>query len=185
MADDKRTPVTDLTGMHKIGSKEEDSQKGVAPHLINAQTTDGKPIQLEKTAGGGLIDALTRLPVDPNTIKPGSLEPSPTAGRVTGEYGKVSQIAIDDPDTPGDTKIVPAQQHTKTGQWVTADANRDPLPTPKRIVSTGGSGRQAEAQAMAMINAGNEASASLKNLVELPIGATSGWFKGLTSQTPE
>jgi hypothetical protein len=102
------------------------------------------------------------------------------------EYGKVSQIAIDDPDTPGDTKIVPAQQNVRTGQWVTADANRDPLPTPKRIVSTGGAGGgQAQTQAMAMINAGNEATASVANLVELPVGATSGWFKGLTSTTPE
>ncbi len=145
-------------------------------------TVDGKtnvPVQRRVTDGAWETADGKHTPVevtDPHTIG---------TERQTGQYGKVAQIAIEDPDNPSDTKIVPAQQDQKTGQWVTADANREPLPTPKRIVSTGGSGRQAEAQAMAMINAGNEAAASLKNLVELPVTATSGWFKGLTSDKPE
>ena len=155
-----------------------ESQKAQEPRFYGDVTNaDGKAERVPLLLGGetGYLDFATKKPVQPKNVS----NKGPDVNRQ--EYGKVSQIAIDDPSSPGDTKIVPAQQNAKTGQWVTADANRDPLPTPKRIVSTGGSGRQAEAQTMAMVNAGNEASASLKNLVELPIGATSGWFKGLTS----
>ncbi len=36
-----------------------------------------------------------------------------------------------------------------------------------------------------MLNAGNEASGSVANLVDLPITATSGWFKNVTAQSAD
>lgn len=163
---DGRTPHTPSGVGRQARSDEPEPYQG---------TVDGKVVTIHRGARGGWLNDKNEVVTPTNVHRMG------TKGEDEAKYGKVSQIAIDDPDTPGETKIIPAQQDQKSGQWVTADANREPLPTPRRIVSTGGGGRQAEAQALAMINAGNEATASLKNLVELPVGATSGWFKGLTS----
>ncbi len=88
--DEMNKPIdpSKLSGVHTIGAKES-SQAPVQPHIINAQTTDGKPLQLEQTASGALVDARSKQPVDPETIKPGSMQTGTTvnqeAARATAE----------------------------------------------------------------------------------------------------
>jgi hypothetical protein len=82
---------------------------------------------------------------------------------------------------------VAGREKTKGGPPVRFDGTPIEAPPGGKIeLSTkAGGGRQAAAQAMAMLNAGNEAAASVANLVDLPVSATSGWFKGLTSASAE
>ena len=139
---------------------------------FKVETLDGKTLDVRHTATGGLQDAITGDPVDPKTIKPGSINKEGGAPK----YGKPSEIVIDDPENPGKTKTVLAQQDPKSGQWVTADANRDPLPTPKSIMSSGTAGGRESIYIQRALTSGQEAVSQLKTIAQLPAGASSGWF---------
>lgn len=100
-------------------------------------------------------------------------------------FSKPQMIEIPDPEDPSKTKQQLAQQITKgpqQGQWVTADAGREPLPTPTKIAAAI-QGRQGAVQIQRLSGALNESAASLANLVQLPIGATAGIFQGLQNET--
>jgi hypothetical protein len=60
--------------------------------------------------------------------------------------------------------------------------------TPKSMArpgtAGGAGGRQAETQFVRITQASNEVSAAVANLVDLPIGATTGWFMGVQTDRP-
>jgi hypothetical protein len=148
-------------------------------------TVDGKPTRLLQSAGGWTTPEGRAVPDSAVS----GIHKVGTKDETVEKFSKPQMVAIPDPDNPSETKQVPAQQilsGPQQGQWVSADAERTPMPTPTRIMGAGsaGGGRETQ-QAMRMINAGNEAAAAVTNLTELPISATSGWFKGLTAHTPD
>lgn len=113
--------------------------------------------------------------------------------------GKEPAVPWDNPvevevnDGQGGTTQVLAQQNKTTGQWVTADQSRAPLdPKGMRIIKSDvtGGGR-VQGQIMRLMGSAKQATAEIKNLVELPITASSGWFagrgqeKGLRAATKE
>lgn len=89
-------------------------------------------------------------------------------------------VEVEVNDGQGGTKQVLAQQDKVTGQWMTADQNRTPLDsTNMRVIksdATGG-GRVA-GQVMRLMGSAKQATAELKNLAELPLEASTGWFGG-------
>lgn len=95
-------------------------------------------------------------------------------------------VSLDVTQEDGTRKTYTAQQDRSTGQWVTADERKEPIDTSHGYsVSSPSAGKQAETQTTALRGAANEAVASLKNLTELPISATSGAFMGVQYHTPE
>lgn len=106
-----------------------------------------------------------------------------TDARAKDANGKTrfdNPVEVEVNDGQGGTKQVLAQQDKVTGQWMTADQNRSPLDsTNMRVIksdATGG-GRVA-GQVMRLMGSAKQATAELKNLAELPLGASTGWFGG-------
>jgi hypothetical protein len=94
--------------------------------------------------------------------------------RATGSAGKIGKPQM--LDIGG--KQVYAQE-VAPGNWVDATTGtKIDIPPGTDIGVVKSPGRQAAAQVNSMINAGNEAVAAVGNLVDLPINATAGWFKG-------
>jgi muramidase (phage lysozyme) len=92
----------------------------------------------------------------------------------TGSAGKIGKPQM--LDIGG--KQVYAQE-VSPGNWVDATTGaKIDIPPGTDIGVVKSPGRQAAAQVNSMINAGNEAVAAVGNLVDLPITATAGWFKG-------
>lgn len=105
-------------------------------------------------------------------------------GKIAGtEVGKLETYQVKTPD--GKTTTVELEQGKRPGEWYTADGKPyDPQGAELNKLPPG-QGRQQATQLTAIRGAGNEAVASLKNLVELPVTATSGTLMGVQFRTPE
>lgn len=66
--------TTDVTGKAPYSPTGVGEAKAKDEEIMTAQTTEGKPVDLMRSATGGWIDAVTKQPIDPQSIKPGSLQ---------------------------------------------------------------------------------------------------------------
>jgi hypothetical protein len=99
----------------------------------------------------------------------------------------LQQIEVTSTDAQGQpaTKQYAAQQ-LAPGQWIDA-ATGNPIDTSGgiKILGRAGAGRQAATQITAMIGSANEVVPALRNLIELPITATTGVFMGVQTDRPD
>jgi hypothetical protein len=100
-------------------------------------------------------------------------------GAGTSMVGKAQAYEVTYPD--GTTKEMSLEPGKRPGEWydsatgaaVTFPEGTIPVPL------SGSAGRQEATQINALIGSGNEAAADIKNLMELPISATTGLFAGV------
>lgn len=102
-----------------------------------------------------------------------------------GQFDKPQLVETD--DGAGGTTRVLAQQNNRTGQWVTADEKRAPIDANNMVIipesmGAGGGGRFA-GQVMRILNSAKGSTSEIGNLVQLPIGSSTGWLGG-RSQGP-
>lgn len=89
-------------------------------------------------------------------------------------------VEVEINDGQGGTKQVLAQQNKKTGAWATADESRTPLDAGgiRVIKSDVTGGGRVQGQIMRLMGSAKQATAEIKNLVDLPVTASTGWFAG-------
>lgn len=99
-------------------------------------------------------------------------------GSDSSPYDNPVEVEVN--DGQGGTKQVLAQQNKKTGAWTTADETRAPLDANgiRVIKSDVTGGGRVQGQIMRIMNSAKQATAEIKNLIELPVTASSGWFAG-------
>lgn len=115
-------------------------------------------------------------PVSGPLTRPGS----PNTGQRTSR-----NIEVTDPD--GKVIFTGAAHKDTSGEWA-SDKDNKPIEVPDggsiRLMSGEGQGRQAQTAIQRLMIAGNEIPRAMKNLVDLPITATTGIFAGLGQEKP-
>lgn len=180
-------PVTTATLAlaHRFGTDGATKILNAAPDtpmekLVSSDVLKANP-ELEGQTAGAYAQRLARQ-VGNEPVATGD------TGRVyhKGEFDKPQLVETD--DGKGGTVRVLAQQNNRTGQWVTADEKRAPINSSNMVIlpesmAAGGGGRFA-GQVTRILTSAKDATTEIKNLVELPLEASSGWFGGVQNATP-
>jgi hypothetical protein len=172
----KSGKTTDITGAAPYTPTGIGEPKGAEAQLYEGKA-DGKDVIVHRGPMGGWLD-MNEKPVNDIT----GLHKVGTKAEGEGKLSPSREFAILDKDGQVVERVAGRE---KEGGGAPVRTDGTPIVPPEggriELSAKAGGGRQAAAQVMAMLNAGNEASASVANLVDLPVTATSGWFKGLTS----
>lgn len=103
-----------------------------------------------------------------------------------GQYENPKLVETD--DGKGGTERVMAQQDKRTGQWVTANEKRTPINSDNLVIlpesMMGGGGGRNAAMVTRTLTAARDATSEIKNIVELPLESSSGWFGGAQNAQP-
>ena len=103
-----------------------------------------------------------------------------------GQFDAPKLVETD--DGKGGTWRGMAQQDNRTGQWVSADEKRTPINSNNLMILPesmmgGGGGRNAQMVTRQLV-AARDATTEIKNIVELPLEASTGWFGGAQNAQP-
>ena len=180
-------PVTTATVAlaHRFGASDVTKLLNAAPKTPMEELfppKDGKPNPVMaanpdlagKTAGQVAQETARKVGNDPVEV------PGQQQVFHKGQFDKPQLVETD--DGKGGTERVLAQQNNRTGQWVTADEKRTPIDGKNMVIipesmGAGGGGRFA-GQVMRILNSAKGSTSEISNLVQLPIGSSSGWFAG-------
>ncbi len=171
--------TTSLALAHRFGADGALKILNAAPNtpmedIVSKKVMEANPELAGQTAGSYAQRLIKQVGNDPVATT--------DLGRVfhKGDYDKPQLVETD--DGKGGTNRVLAQQNKKSGQWVTADEKRTPIDANNMIIipesmGAGGGGRFA-GQVMRILNSAKGSTSEISNLVQLPIGASTGWFGG-------
>lgn len=194
-------PVTTATVAlaHRFGAADVTKLLNAAPNMPMEQLfppKNGKdnpvlvanPDLVGKTAGQVARDVTRKVGNDPVEV------PGEQQIFHKGDYDKPQLVELSTeknkklypngvvPEDVGGTDQVLAQQNKKTGQWFTADERRIPLDaTGSKIIPesmAAGGGSRVGAQVMRILINAHDATSEIRNIAELPLSASSGWFAG-------
>ena len=180
-------PVTtaSLALAHRFGTDGATKILNAAPgtpmeNLVSDKVLKANPELKGQTAGGVAQGLMRQVGNDPVTAG--------DQGKIfhTGQFNKPQLVETD--DGKGGTQRILAQQDNRTGQWVTADEKRTPINATNMVIlpesmAAGGGGRYA-GQVTRILTSAKDATTEIRNLVELPLEASAGWFGGVQNATP-
>ena len=173
-------PVTTATldMAHKLGASGAQKVLNAAPdtpmeNLVSADVLKANPELKGQTAGAYAQGLVRSVGNDPVTTTPQQIFHK-------GQFDAPKLVEVD--DGQGGTQRLMAQQNNRTGQWVTADEKRTPVDANNLVIlpesmMAGGGGRNA-AMVTRTLTAAKDATTEIKNIVELPLEASTGWFQG-------
>lgn len=181
-------PVTtaSLALAHRFGADGATKILNAAPNtpmedIVSAAALKANPELKGQTAGVYAQNLMKQVGNDP-------VSTGDQGGGVVhkGQFDKPVLAEFD--DGHGGTTRALAQQDNRTGQWVTADQKRTPIDATNMVIlpesmAAGGGGRNAQMVTRQLV-AARDATTEIKNIVELPLEASTGWFGGAQNAQP-
>jgi hypothetical protein len=155
-------------------------------HITNELMDAGKAYRAAQQGGNPEIIAAAKRRYDEAEAAKNDYQMAQKGGGAA-EFSPSKEYVIHDKDGKVVDTFLGREDKAQVGKIVRADTGAPIKLEPGQSVhvTTPGAGRQQAAQLTAIRGAGNEAVASLKNLVELPISANAGVLMGVQYATPD